>query len=378
MSVFCPIDAIIIDTSAFYNEQFDFIGAQDSILPSLFEVIKEKKITLISHPILRAEIKKHIADSEVISKLSHFKAAIKKYKSALELIGLSAEEITGRVDALNMQTKLTEAFEKIFEEANELPYPNAEDVFAQYFACEAPFAASGDKKSEFPDAFVLLAIKQYLKANPTKSMLILTDDGDWHNALSDTPRAILANSVGEGMRMIQDSEDILPIFKDVLPKIESALFSALECEAYELNGFEMEDDLEITAVRVKDISDLFIPLKITNDRVILRTTAEIEVDGNAIVMDEDRSIWDHEDRAYIFTAYSSVDFEKATAEVEFDVEISFDPENHLSFITLEEVKPNIRYNIEVDLDYDHAIFYDVETTDGDAEMLEALEEYYRH
>ena len=140
----------------------------------------------------------------------------------------------------------------------------------------------------------------------------------------------------------------------------------------------MEDDLEITAVRVKDISDLFIPVKITDNRVILRTTAELEVDGNAIVMDEDRSVWDHEDRAYIFTAYSSVDFEKATAEVEFDVEISFDSENHLSFITLEKVKPNIRYNIEVDIDYDHAIFCDVDTTNGDAEMMEALEEYYRH
>lgn len=84
MSVFCPIDAIIVDTSAFYNEQFDFIGAQDSILPSLFEIIKEKKISLISHPILRAEIKKHIADSEVISKLTNFKTAIKRYKSTLE------------------------------------------------------------------------------------------------------------------------------------------------------------------------------------------------------------------------------------------------------------------------------------------------------
>lgn len=139
----------------------------------------------------------------------------------------------------------------------------------------------------------------------------------------------------------------------------------------------MEDDLEITAVRIKDISDLFIPLKITDERVILRTIAEIEVDGNAIVMDEDRSIWDSEDRAYIFTAYSSVDFEKATAEVECDVEISFVPENHLSFITLEKIKPNIRYNIEIDLDYDHAVFCDVET-DGDAEMMEAVEEYYWH
>jgi len=377
MSVFCPIDAIIIDTSAFYKEQFDFIGAQDPILPSFFEVIKEKKISLISHPILREEIKKHIANSEVINKLSNFKTAIKKYKNTLQLIGLSAEEISKRIDDLNMQAKLTDAFEKAYAEAIELSYPNAEDVFAQYFSCAPPFATAGDKKSEFPDAFVILAIKQYLNTHPTKCILILSDDSDWYTALSDTPRAILSNSIGEGIRIMQDSEDILPIFRQVIPEIKATLVSLLESEAYELKGFEMMDDIEINSVQVKSISDLFIPLRISKDRVFLRTTASIEIDGTATVIDEDRSVWDYEKHAYIFIAYNNVCFERATSEIEFDIEISFDSENHLSFVVLENIKLNVRYNIEIELDYDHAIFCDAET-DVEAEMMEALEEYYRH
>lgn len=92
----------------------------------------------------------------------------------------------------------------------------------------------------------------------------------------------------------------------------------------------------------------------------MRTTADIEVDGNAIIMDEERSVWDPEDREYLFTAYSNIFFEKATAEVEIDVEISIDSEEGYSFIDVEQVKPNVMYNIELDIDWENITFYDVD------------------
>lgn len=120
------------------------------------------------------------------------------------------------------------------------------------------------------------------------------------------------------------------------------------------------DDVEVTSIRAKSVSDRIIPLKISDDRLILRTTADIEVDGNAIIIDEDRSVWDPEDREYFFTAYSNIFFKKATAEVEFDVEISIDSEEGYSFIDVEQVKPNVMYNIELDIDWENITFYDVD------------------
>lgn len=76
MSVYSPFDAVIVDTSAFCKEQLDFIGLQNAILPSFFEMLEEKRIVLLTHPILLEETKKHIAESEVITKLSNLKMAM--------------------------------------------------------------------------------------------------------------------------------------------------------------------------------------------------------------------------------------------------------------------------------------------------------------
>ena len=142
-------------------------------------------------------------------------------------------------------------------------------------------------------------------------------------------------------------------------------------------GYEIIDDPEITEISIKSISDLFVPLKITESSILLRTTIELEVTGFATALDEDRSIWDHEDRAYIFTAYSDVTFEKALAEIECDIEITFDPEDHSRYVEVAYLKLNVRFNIDIELDEHTATFIDHES-DTTADMMNAIEEYFQH
>lgn len=80
------IDAVIIDTSAFVAEQCDFIGLSSAILPSLFNLLEEREIDLLSHPILHEEIKKHISSSVLLEKLLNLKKAITKYKNVYLLL----------------------------------------------------------------------------------------------------------------------------------------------------------------------------------------------------------------------------------------------------------------------------------------------------
>ncbi|MDO4730601.1 MAG: hypothetical protein Q4B14_00500 [Clostridia bacterium] len=233
------------------------------------------------------------------------------------------------------------------------------------------------KKSEFPDAFILLALKEYIQSHPSKCVLIISDDPDWEKALSGISRAILTKSIGEGIRTLQNCDELVPIFNEALPEIQKQILSLIDLEAFELMGYETVDDPEISNIKVKSVSDLFIPLKITEDSVLIRTTAEFEISGYATILDEDRSIWDKEDRAYIFTAYSNVSFEEALAEVECDILIKFDSEEHLSFVEVDDVKLNVRFNVCVDISEGSSTFTDCEE-DADAEMKDALEEYFRH
>ena len=57
MHIWSPIDAVIVDTSAYHREQCDFIGIYNKILPAFFDLIDERNILLLTHPVLDGEIK---------------------------------------------------------------------------------------------------------------------------------------------------------------------------------------------------------------------------------------------------------------------------------------------------------------------------------
>lgn len=372
------IDAVIIDTSAFVVEQCDFIGLSSAILPSLFSLLEERKIELLSHSILYEEVKKHIYSSVLLEKLSNLKTAITRYKNVLPLIDISADETINKIDSLGLEARMTNAFEGFYQRAITLPYPKAESIFEQYFSNQPPFSENGNKKSEFPDAFVIEAIKQYLSSHLTYSILVISDDSDWQKALAETPRISFAKSISQGMRILQSSESIMPIFDAIKTDLEKDILLNAECECYELNGFEpVDDDVEITSVKVKEISDDIIPLKISETSVLLRTYAKLKLSGNSTVLDESRSYWDKEDGCYMFVAYNDMSFDNGSAEVEVEVSITFDPEEPEDSASIESTKLNVQFNIEVDVDEDNIVYSD-NAQDAEADMMDALEEYHQH
>ena len=372
------IDAVIIDTSAFVAEQCDFIGLSSAILPSLFNLLEEREIDLLSHPILHEEIKKHISSSVLLEKLLNLKKAITKYKNVLPLIDISVDETITKIESLGLDSKILNAFEKFYQRALILPYPKPESIFEQYFSNQPPFSENGNKKSEFPDAFVISAVKQYLSSHLASSVLVISDDQDWEKALADVPRISLADPIPQGMKILHSSENIMPIFAGIKCHLEKEVLFHAECECYELNNFEVvDDDVEITSIKVQSISDDVIPLKISETSVLLRTYATLNLSGNATVLDESRSYWDKEEGQYMFVAYNDISFENGSAEVEIEFSVTFDHDDPENSAFIESTKLNVQYNIEIDVNDDNVIYTDYEA-DAKADMMDALEEYYKH
>ena len=58
------------------------------------------------------------------------------------------------------------------------------------------------------------------------------------------------------------------------------------------------------------------------------------MDGEGTVFDEDRSVWDSEDREWVIYAYTQIGFKRAIAETECEIQISYDMEKigNLKFI----------------------------------------------
>lgn len=87
------IDAVLVDTSVYHKRQCDFEGITNSIIPMLLQLLRANNIKLLSHSILMREIKKHIGQSELISRINNFQSALRKYNKQLQMIETSAEEL---------------------------------------------------------------------------------------------------------------------------------------------------------------------------------------------------------------------------------------------------------------------------------------------
>ena len=344
------INVVIIDTSAYVREQCDFLGLNSSILPSLFELLSSKGISLLSHPILVEEIKKHINCSSIIERLDHAKASLSKYKNILNLIDISVEDSISKIDSLKLASQMVDAFERFYIEATVLSYPNPATVFAQYFSGSPPFTESRDKKHEFPDAFVIEAIRQFLAVHPESSILIISDDSDWVKAMINMQRAFLADSIVQGIKFLQSSENIVPIFDAVKYELGEQICQLAECESFEISGFELIDDVEIDSIEVDEISDDIVPLKISESSILVRAYATLIISGRGTVLDESHSYWDNEDMKYIIAEYNDISFNNGSAEVECELSVTFDPSDPIDSASIDSVKLNVKYNIQVNVD----------------------------
>lgn len=165
------IDAVMIDTSAYHKKQCDFAGITNSIIPMLLQLLRANNIKLLAHPILTREIKKHIGQSELISRVDNFQAALKKYNKQLQMIGTSAEELIRKAETLNIEKQLITCFESFYKDATIIPDANVNDVFDDYFNARPPFRTEGEKKHEFPDAFILRGLKNIARRTRKKRFL---------------------------------------------------------------------------------------------------------------------------------------------------------------------------------------------------------------
>lgn len=384
------IDAVIVDTSAYMNEQCDFMGLNSEILPSFFQLLYKRQIILLTHEILNKEVIKNIHESELIKKLSYLKDSIKKYKTVLPLISISIEDITKKIDSLELEEQLINHFQKFYQRATLLPYPSPELIFSQYFSQTPPFAKSGDKKSEFPDAFVLESLKQYQANNSSTTILVVTNDSDWEKSLKNIPNILFAKTICEAMICIRKSEELKlqkceEAFEFVKSSLGKQIVEQSEYECFELTNYNYFDngELEILSVEVTDISDIITPLKITENNVVIRAIASLKVSGTAKILNENESYWDKEDNKYLFIKYDNISFINGKSEVEceisidYDAEVPFDPDKPIVDAWIDSIRLNVNFNIEVNVDEDDIIYSDSED-DVYADMMNTLEDYYRH
>ncbi len=345
------IDAVIIDTSVLVNNQCDFLGINSSTVPAFYELIVDKGIILLDQDILHKEIIKHISESIAVSRFRKLFSTFEKNKDLLQFLKVSYESFGEQLVNIDINQKIVDVFENTYKNAHKLPYPNADKIFSQYFSNTAPFKKSGEKKSEFPDAFVIESVKKYL-ADENKSILVLSSDADWEEALNGISNVIFTKSLDEAINLLQEETDIVDILFGILEQeIKNKINDMADGECYDIDDYELvDDDLEITEIKVKYLYNDLVILKLTNDMVIIKCTAELYVCGRATVFDDMSSVWDSEEHEYIYRVNSEVEFKDASVDVECEIEIKFDLNDIDNSATVSRVKIINPYPIPISLD----------------------------
>ena len=380
------IDAVMIDTSIYHKNQCDFEGFTKSIIPMLLQLLEANNITLLTHPVLKSEIKKHISESELVSRIRNLQTSLRKYNKQLQMIDVSAEDLIKKLDDVNIEQKLSDKFSFFYKCATSVPYVSAQEIFEDYFNSNPPFSATGNKKAEFPDAFILKGIIEYCKNNENSMVLIISDDSDWQNTLDGHKQIIQVDSLEAAMLLLWEQlDDKYDLYQMLISQTKADIYTEIAdsalSEAFCIDEIDTADEVDIEKISVLDVSDIIVPLEITQHSVLLQITATLSVDGCTEFFDETRSVWDNEDKCYYFCAYTRLKFQNALAEVDCEVEINFSDDGSLSQAKLSSVKLINKWDISLNLDKAETIEEDTTDYGEDhyrAEQAEAMENFYRH
>lgn len=338
------VTLVLVDTCAYRDANSDFPGIFKQLLPAFFSASKEKGILLLTHPILENEILKHIEDSGLYKNYNSLGNNLRKSSETLKYLGCFDEDLFSRIGNIDIRSELFDSFKHHYQDAIILGYGDPATVFSQYFKGEAPFAETGDKKSEFPDAFVIDATKKYLAEHPNDILLVVSKDGDWKSSFEEMDNVVKCDSVEDALTIINSIDSILS--KDMLNQIFRGAYSEMvsdaqrhiECECFEFEDYEEIEKLDIESINIDHISDFFTPLKISRDSLLISTEIVAKVSGHAEVFDEENSVWDSEDREYIFSSFADVDFVNTEVTVECEILISFDFDDPESTAQISELK----------------------------------------
>ena len=376
------INAVIIDTSSYYKNQCDFAGINKSIIPMLLRLLEANNIILLTHPILDYEIRKHIKDSSLIKRANELQALIKKCKDQLALLNIHSEELVEKVNELKIEKRLIDGFSSFYKRAVSLPYVDAKSIFDDYFKERPPFSSTGKKKSEFPDAFILKGLMEYCKDNVNSCILVISDDSDWKKAVTGNEQIIQVDTLESAMVSLWNQlEDKTDLFRMLVSKVKNELCSEIAdtaaSEAFCIDSIDTADEIDITNVSVTTIDDEIVPLEANKDSVLLQLKALLSVDGNSEYLDENRSMWDSEDKCYYFLAYTYLEFQNASAEIDCEVRINFADDGSFTSISLDSVRTINEWDISLDLEDAEISEQDVTDYGEDdylAEQAETLED----
>lgn len=352
---------VFVDTSAYERKNYQF---SEHALGKLCEFLESERLHLLITQITINEIKAHL-----LEKSEESARAIKIIqKDAMFLRNtpeLSCHGIFEKVKAEDIYNIVLGKFEEFLDKSSaeivDIKGVDTSVIFDKYFKSEPPFGGA-NKKSEFPDAFVLEAVSKVSK-DRGHTLYVISDDGDMEKYATTLDNLIHLKRVDDFLDLVVRNEEELkePVkFADsVFDKLEAILFetaretiSASEFLSDAANDFddEIKIDIESISINHKNI------ISVSDERVEYEVDFKVTLNAHYSIADYDRSPWDPEDKVHMFVLHSDI--------VKKHIEV-------FSAYVLIDYMDGIRANAEIiELDFAESVF---ELNEDNSEIISVKE-----
>jgi hypothetical protein len=266
---------------------------------------------------------------------------------------------------------------------------NIDLILNDYFNGQAPFEQKEIKKHEFPDAIIAAKLKiEFSERNP---LWIISSDEGFKKTFHEVRGFICLTSLKELFDVINRQDRMYNAVVQYLTDTDSRnsilefIKEKLELMDFEVNGLDCDrkglcEGYEYDETTITNISDIDYELSSVDE--IKDTVVSVTLSCKAKILaycsfdDYENSIWDSEEKEYIFLS---------TGEVEEEHEPIFECSLELR---VSQEDDSIHFNpmnasVDIELDQYSRVSQNFINQEDDelvakCDMADALEEYYRH
>lgn len=310
-------DIIFLDTSIFESQNF----LRGHKLNQLGQFSKDEEILVKITDIVYSEVLKRFKENLTKTK-ALFKNADRKFSSDGKIlknldefnnyypmptinVAENYEKLKGKLDSYLLENKI---------EIIDSKEVNVKEVFKKYFEKKAPFG-EGQKKDEFPDAFILNAIEKWCLAN-NKKTYISSLDTDMLQYESNNNSIIPIKGLAEYLDAItrrKAEKSRMEIIDKLIQKNLNAVELRVQrnfeddltyqiYERFSENAWYEEVEYEpgtIESVKIKN----YLITEIKNETLSIQFDVDIKLKATMIYNDLSKAIYDKEDRAWFNVEY---------------------------------------------------------------------------
>ncbi|MEG4015231.1 MULTISPECIES: PIN domain-containing protein [unclassified Microcoleus] len=328
MEIKPPPRLVALDTQVFDSHNFNY---NSTSFRRLVELAQQEKISLVLTYVTLHEIRAHITEGAVLTSKAIEQAVNdlnkKRFKpqgdtkkvrisansDLLNEFKTKVQELAPNFDQINQE--LLDQLESFLQETNfkiiEVDRVSVVDIFNSYFSGTPPFG-EGKKKSEFPDAFALLALQKEAE-DRNRIIYVVSGDSDWQKFCSSSEdlswienlkelletiiRETDSDEVDECYELYRDKEDQI---KGYIQKNFSDLNFLLDLSGTSLIEWGSEEiEVEVNSVDIIDSSLVNIDDSDADQpSVVFELEAEVHYDANVSYESLEDAIYDREDDMY--------------------------------------------------------------------------------